>query len=452
MTSASRRQTERRHVESQARTDGSPHQPPGSRPLRIVLHDYSGHPFQMQLARTLASRGHDVLHLHSTTFQTPKSSLVRAASDPPSLVIDGVDLGEPFQKYSFARRLFQERRYGRLLAARLAEFRPDVVISTNAPLDSQATAQRWAEREGVAFVFWLQDIYSVAIERVLRRRLRALGGLVARRFVRLEHRLVGSSDAVVAITADFLPILETWGVNPSRVSVVENWAPLDEIAPLPKDNPWSREHGLADVPVLLYAGTIGLKHDPSILLELAKQLPEARVVVVSEGIGADWLRDHGRVVSNLQILPFQPFDRLSEVLATADVLLAILEPDAGVFSVPSKVLTSLAAGRAILGAIPLSNLAARTIQRAQAGTVVDPGDRDGFVRAGQSLMADRAAREASARSARRYAETNFDIETIADRFEQILRGALTTGSLSGQSRNSSAARSHRGPGVQEDGS
>lgn len=421
-------------------------------PIRIVVHDYAGHPFQRQLARVLAGRGHHVLHLHSTTFQTPNSALARQPSDPPRLAVDGIDLGEPFHKYNFVRRLFQERRYGRLLVDRLATFEPDVIVSANTPLDAQARALNWAKRNETRFVFWLQDVYSVAIERTLEKRLSLLGRLIARRFVRLEGYLLRRSDAVVAITEDFKPVLQRWGIEPGRISVIENWAPLDEITPHPKKNGWSVEHALADVPVFLYAGTLGLKHDPSLILRLAQGVPDARVVVVSEGIGADWLREHGSGVANLQILPFQPFARLSEVLATGDVLLAILEPDAGVFSVPSKVLTSLAAGRAILGAIPLSNLAARTIQRAKAGTVVDPGDREGFVRAGQSMMADRAAREASAQSARRYAETNFDIETIADRFEQILRDALTTGSLSDKSRNSGAARSHGGPGVQEDGS
>src|SRR5690606_41352472 len=33
-------------------------------PLRILLHDYCGHPFQFQLAVELASRGHDVVHAY----------------------------------------------------------------------------------------------------------------------------------------------------------------------------------------------------------------------------------------------------------------------------------------------------------------------------------------------------------------------------------------------------
>jgi len=30
--------------------------------MRIGIHDFSGHPFQVQLSRELASRGHEVVH------------------------------------------------------------------------------------------------------------------------------------------------------------------------------------------------------------------------------------------------------------------------------------------------------------------------------------------------------------------------------------------------------
>ena len=393
--------------------------------MRIVLHDYSGHPFQVQLARVLASRGHEVLHLHSSRFQTPKGPLSRRADDPATLTLEGIDIGEVFQKYSFIRRLVQERRYGRLLTERMDRFRPDAVVSANTPLDAQATAQRWSRQRGIGFVFWLQDIYSVAIERTLHRRLWLLGDLAARRFVDLERRSLIGSDAVVAITDDFIPALTRFGVPAERVSVVENWAPLDQIEPLPRMNAWSRERGLDGSTTFVYAGTLGLKHDPSLLMDLAVRLPEATVVVVSEGMGADWLREHGSHVPNLRIEPFQPYDRLPEVLATADVLVAILEPDAGAFSVPSKVLSSLAAGRAILGALPHSNLAARTIVRVGAGSVVEPWDRKGFVMAGESLMADPVRRQAAGDAARAYAEATFDIGRIADRFEVILEDAVT---------------------------
>ena len=41
--------------------------------MRIVVHDYAGHPFQVQLARALAAAGHEVLHLHAAESKRPKA-------------------------------------------------------------------------------------------------------------------------------------------------------------------------------------------------------------------------------------------------------------------------------------------------------------------------------------------------------------------------------------------
>src|SRR4029077_3462288 len=129
-------------------------------------------------------------------------------------------------------------------------------------------------------------------------------------------------------------------------------------------NAWATAHGLADKRVLLYAGTMGLKHDPELLCHLARHfraVADIRIVVVSEGIGADHIVrvKAAEALDNLVVLPFQPYDALSDLVATGDVLVVVLETDAGIYSVPSKLLTYLCAGRAILGAMPLDNLATR---------------------------------------------------------------------------------------------
>jgi len=179
--------------------------------------------------------------------------------------------------------------------------------------------------------------------------------------------------------------------------------------------------------VLLYSGTLGLKHNPQLLWRLAERLAadpqraDACVVVCSQGVGADWLRARlaAEPLPTLRLLPFQPYARFSEVLGTARVVLALLEPDAGVFSVPSKVLSYMAAGRPILLAAPAINLASRTVAREHAGMVVEPDDEAGFVDAALALLDAPARAERLGAAGRAYAERAFDIETIADRFEAL---------------------------------
>jgi putative colanic acid biosynthesis glycosyltransferase WcaI len=397
----------------------------GHRPRRIVIHDYAGHPFQVHLSRELSRRGYDVLHLHCPSYHSGKGALEKRPDDPDSLAIEGVLLREPFRKYSSVKRPQQEREYAQLLVRRIDAFDPDLVLSSNTPLLSQWRLISHCQRRGIRFVFWQQDINSIAITRALRSRLPFVGGPISRAFVALERRLVRRSDAIVVISEDFEPTLHAWGVAPSRIQVVHNWAPVEELPVRPRDNAWARRHDLVDKRVALYSGTLGLKHNPQLLLALAAAFraePDVRVVVVSEGEAADWLRRQAREqgLEQLLVLPFQPYSELPDVLASGDVLVVLLEADAAVFSVPSKVLSYHCARRALLAAVPEGNLAARTIKRARSGIVVDPRNVEELVDATRRLLADPEQREAMAARARNYADANFDIGLIADRFEGMV--------------------------------
>ena len=396
--------------------------------MRILVHDYGGYAFAVQLSRALAQRGHRVCHAYCASLQTtPRGVLNPYADDTPNLEIKGLELAEPLEKYAFFKRWKQEREHGRLIAREVERFGPDVVLSANAPLDVQRHLLRTCRARGVRFVFWLQDLIGMATHRLLRKKIPVLGEVVGRYYRGLERRLLRHSDAVVAITEDFRPILRAYGVDETGIRVIENWAPLDEAPARPRANVWAEAHRLADKTCLLYSGTMGMKHNPDLVLQLAlhfQDRDDVRVVVVSQGLGADWLTEkkaeHG--LDNLIVLGFQPFEALPDVLASADVLMAVLEPEAGAFSVPSKVLTYLCAERPVLLAVPPENLAARIVARIEAGRIVPPTDPAAFVDAAAALLANPEQRHTMGRNARAYAETAFDIGTITDSFEEVLAG------------------------------
>ncbi len=393
--------------------------------LKIVLHDYSGHPFQVELARELARRGHNVHHCYSDSMQTPQGALARRADDPAGFSVAPISLGQTLAKYSYLERWKQERRYAALLAHRIAEQKPDIVICGNSAPDIQASAQRAARIGMAGFVFWLQDLYGEAARRILPRRLPAIGHVAAHLLAAKETRCLRRSDAVISISDDFLPILRSMGVSADRCVTIENWAPLAEISPRPKRNVWSLEQGCVDEFCFLYAGTLGLKHNPELLAALAQALGRhsaARLIVASQGLGADYLAEQKRLrhLDRLTLLPFQPYDALPDMLGAADVAIALLEPEAGIFSVPSKVLSYLSAGRPILAAMPQENLAARLIRREGAGMVVDPADIEGFVAAALGMLGNRTTLTAMGPNGRAYAERAFAIGPIADRFEAIM--------------------------------
>jgi colanic acid biosynthesis glycosyl transferase WcaI len=395
--------------------------------VRICVCDYAGHPFQVQLSRALASRGHHVLHLYFAEFQTPRGRLALSAGDPATLAIEGVSLGQGFAKYSFIKRWFQERAIGRRIAQRIETFAPQVVLASNLPLDTLAAVLRSCRKGKRRFVFWQQDIYSAAILTILQRKFGWAGYFVGKHYERLERRAAARSSAIVVVAESFKQALQAkFRIPPDRVNVIENWAPIDEIDTRPKSNPWSLTHGLAQYQVVLYTGTLGLKHNPALMLSLAAALQnraDARVVVVSEGPFAEWLSAQAKqqALGNLLVLPFQPYAAYPDVLASADVLISMIENDAGEYSVPSKVLSYLCAGRPIVLSAPKENLAAEIIERASAGIVCPVNDAHAFIGAVEKLLENAATRERFGQQARQYAERTFDIGKIADRFEAIIR-------------------------------
>jgi glycosyltransferase involved in cell wall biosynthesis len=392
--------------------------------MRIIVHDYAGHPFQVQLTRELAARGHDVLHLYCGSTHTPQAELRRRENDP-AFEIRGISLSQRIPKTSFVRRLRLEMQYGPALLAECEKFRPDVVISANTPSIPQVRLARWCAKNNVRLVSWIQDIYGLAAYRLLGRKLPIVGHLAGRYFIALDKTSARLSDAIVVIADDFADVLTKWGIDRGRIHTIQNWAPLEDMPMRPRDNAWSRRQKITGGVRFVYSGTLAMKHNPALLLELARMLDlnsSGELIVVSEGAGVEWLAEEAarEEIGSLRCLGFQPFEELPDVLGSADVLVAILEADAGVFSVPSKVLSYLCAGRPVLLAVPKENLAAKIVVECGAGPVVEPADIRGFCAEAQHLIDSPKLREQYGPAARQYAETHFDIHRIGDEFEAIL--------------------------------
>ena len=411
-------------------------------PRRIQVHDFGGHPFQAELSRALAARGLVVEHAWSPQYGG-KGALERRPGDPETLSFRTIEAPQPFEKYSPVGRLRFERSFASAWIDQLEESKPDLVIACNVWLFALHRFSRWARRTGLPYVLWHQDVYSLALSEQLEGRLPRLAGLsrpavhgASTVFTRLERDIVKSARRVVAIDDAFVREYETWGLDTSHVEVIPNWAPIDEIVPHERDNAWGKAN-LGDPKRfrLHYAGTLGAKHNPLLLVDLVESLRErgvdAELTVVSAGEGADVLAAataaRPAIVDHVRILPFQPLEQLGQVLGSGDVLVALLEPGASKFSIPSKVLSYFAAGRPVLGIMPADNPAAVDITDV-GGHVVEP-DQHGIADAVawlETLSKDPDRRVDLGVRARNLAVQRFGIDAIAKRFMTVIDEATAT--------------------------
>jgi glycosyltransferase involved in cell wall biosynthesis len=302
-----------------------------------------------------------------------------------------------------------------------------VVISGNTPTEAQSLVIKGCKAVDTAYIQWVQDFYSIAASKLLTKKLGFAGAMVGAYYRWIERRQLAGSHGVVTITEDFEPLAAKWAGDAKKVVTIENWGALGDITPKPRDNAWAREHGIDGKLTFLYSGTLGLKHNPHFLRALAKAFGDsANVVVAGQGLGFDSLKETvaKEQLTSVKMLPLQPFERLSELLCSADVLVSVVESDAGMFSVPSKVQSYLCAGRAVLLAAPPENLAARIVARENAGLVMHPDDLDGFIAAAKKLASDADLRRTLGENGRRYAERAYDILRTTDRFERVFEAAL----------------------------
>lgn len=395
--------------------------------MRILVHDFSGHPFQVQLSRELSRRGQDVVYSSCGAYVSGKGRLTAGPGETLTFETIGDDI--VFDKSNFVRRLFQEIRLGFELVRHVRAVRPDVALMSNVQVPTLVVFAFAMMFTRTPWVLWHQDVYAVAIKSFAGAKLSKAFGVVAAAFEIAERWCSRRSAAIVVIAESFVPVHQAWGTA-DKVTVIPNWAPLDEIVACDRKNDWAVEQQLDDTLTLLYSGTLGLKHDPALLVALADEVRrsgrDARLVVVNEGPAVQLLRDEAdRLSVPITLLPFQPYERLSEVLATGDVLVVLLDQQAGAFSVPSKTLSYLCAGRPILGLMPAENAAADLVTRT-GGAVFAPTAPDIPAAASwvADLLGDAPRRAEVGAAARELAEGEFAMSTCADRFEVILESCV----------------------------
>jgi glycosyltransferase involved in cell wall biosynthesis len=271
----------------------------------------------------------------------------------------------------------------------------------------------------------MQDFYSVAVSSLLKDRWLGLGRLAGLLYRVMDGRQIEASNGLILISEGFRSELSAFNLATTPPTwTIPNWGPLNDVPLRVKDTPWAAQHGLQNRFVYLYSGTLGLKHNPMLLLRLAKALdkdPNSIVVVASRGAGRTALEKHLSVnpQHNLVLLDLQPLDVFPDVLGAADIMVALLEEDAGRFSVPSKILSYLCAGKPTVLSTPLENLAAQVLADAQAGIAVSATDEDAFIKAALALRNDPDEIGRLGQNGRRYAEKHFVLNAVADRFLEI---------------------------------
>jgi putative colanic acid biosynthesis glycosyltransferase WcaI len=318
-------------------------------------------------------------------------------------------------------------------AATVASFgigRPDVVVSLTDPPIVGMTALWAARRAGARFVFLCEDIFPEVGVLVEDFRSEAVNASLDR----MNRYLLAQADGIVALGERMRArLVEEKGADPRRVHVIHNWADCEAIVPGPKDNAFSRAHGLAERFVVMHSGNVGLSQNLDVLIAAADRLRSKErltIAIVGDGSKREALQRLAaeRGLDNVRFFPYQPKELLHDSFAAADAFVVSLKAGLEGFIVPSKLYGILAAGRAYVAATDPSCEPATIARQQRCGVVAAPGDPDALASAIAALHDDPAATRAMGEQARRVAwqyDRRVAVRAYHDLFAQVagVRGA-----------------------------
>jgi colanic acid biosynthesis glycosyl transferase WcaI len=186
---------------------------------------------------------------------------------------------------------------------------------------------------------------------------------------------------------------------------------------------------------------MGKKQGLDLLVNAARRLSDRshiQFVFCGDGPYRQVLIGKVKGLSNVILLPFQPSERLNDLLNLADIHLLPQRAGAADLVMPSKLTGMLASGRAVLATAHHDTQLEKALQG--SGIVVPPGDVDAFVSAILAFAGDRDLRLKLGQEARKYAVSHLSRNEILHRFEQSMLNACDLAPLDGGSFATSSGK------------
>lgn len=246
------------------------------------------------------------------------------------------------------------------------------------------------------------------------------------------------ADKIIVISEDFKRNIMAKGVPEDKIVVVYNWVDQNAVVDIPREknklfDKYNLDHSKFYV---TYNGNIGLSQNMDMLLEVAKALEandDIHFVLVGNGA---YLEEVKRIVaerriSNVHLLPFQPYEDISHVFSLGDVSLVISKPGTGAASVPSKTWSIMSASRPVLanfdenelksileGSISSSGLKGSS---GPCGIFTKAGDKVAFTDAILKLYKNRELCKEMGRNGRQFVMDNLTREVGTQKYVDVIK-------------------------------
>ena len=309
-----------------------------------------------------------------------------------------------------------------LVTAVVERFEADVVFAMSPPLSLGLAGWMAAKRRGVPFVFNIQDVFpDVAIE---------TGTISSPRVIeiakRMEKFVYDRADVVTVLSEEMQRNVES--KTDSQTAIIPNFVDVSTFQPSERENSYRREFGLEGKRVVMYCGNVGFSQSIELLADAAREMRDIEdlVFVVNGGGSAiGEVRRRAEGLDNFRVIPYQPVERVPEVLAAADVHVIPLRQGLAWSSVPSKLYKILAVERPVIASVDEGTEVGRVVVEAGAGHAIPPDDPAPLIASLRELLVSPDQQGAMGASGRRWVEEWTTPGRAAKQYEDVFQNLLT---------------------------
>lgn len=308
-------------------------------------------------------------------------------------------------------------------AALPALARPDVLVSVSPSFPALLPGLVNVRLRQLPWVLWLHDVLpDGAVTTGL-----VKPGVVLNASRWLERSAYRVADRIVVLSAPFLENLRSKGVPEARLELIYDPATREpEVAPPVRT--------ASQAPRVLSMGNIGHTQGLAPLAaafdrSAALRSLNARLVITGSGVAAGEVRSaigQGLV----EMLGLVSDERLETELQSATLALVSQSFEGTEFNLPSKLMNFMSYGLPIIAAVNPGSEVARIVRESGAGWVVDSSVPDQFPQMVADALQTPAELERRSAASRAYAAQHFSKDGFAERFDETLREAVRTHSVS----------------------
>ena len=211
------------------------------------------------------------------------------------------------------------------------------------------------------------------------------GGLLWKIGSWVSNVTFNNSDKIICISEDIKrTLVEEKGVPEEKIEVVYNWVDENAVVPVAKeDNPLFEEFGISREKFhVVYAGNLGNAQNIDVIVNAAKELSgrkDLEFLIFGTGGLKDQFVEKVKTygIDNVKFFPLQPMERVSQVYGLGDVCVVSCKPGLGGAAMPSKMLSIMSAGRAVVASFDKGELT-YILEQNKCGLYAPAGDVKAF--------------------------------------------------------------------------